>query len=379
MTDLIRTSAERQKRILVTIGTSAVALIATVATVLAASKPFGDDHRAVVSVAIDTPYVGQGVVPGTPVIMHGVRVGQVDDVDSLSAGGVRLRVDLQSKPVIGLTDNVGIDFRPANYFGVTGVNLIPADGGQPLRDGTQIRVTPKGNFALQALLYRLGELSDQVVTPQLIDVVERATRYTDAMTPFLETMIIVSTSVTNVQTVSTEKLLRNTTGINAAFPGFLDALIGTGDLYLHADIGVGFDSEKDLRNNEFLPYYTEQQVKYYNEAREKLRTNPDEFVKGRLKEWLKGAETDLFSAMGRLLSTHVNDLFPVVDQMRVLVDTVPALVPAGDVEYTLRELRTRLERMYEGSGEQRALQVRLILDELPGVAVPMGLVLGAAQ
>ena len=33
------------------------------------------------------------------------------------------------------------------------------------------------------------------------------------------------------------------------------------------------------------------------------------------------------------------------------------------------ELRSRLERMYAGSGDQHALQVRVILDQLPGVSV----------
>ena len=38
-----------------------------------------------------------------------------------------------------------IDFRPVNYFGVTGINLIPGAGGQRLRDGTQINTVPEGN------------------------------------------------------------------------------------------------------------------------------------------------------------------------------------------------------------------------------------------
>ncbi|CDO30828.1 MlaD family protein [Mycolicibacterium porcinum] len=379
MTALLRMSEQRQTRILRRVGATIVALVAVIAIVYITVDPFGDEPESVTSIAIDTPYVGQGVAGGTPVIMHGVKVGHVDRVDSMPAGGVRLFVDLQPKPTARLTDSVNIDFRPANYFGVTGINLIPTEGGEALRSGAHISVRPKGNFALQALLYRLGELSDHVVTPQLIDVIERATRYTDAMTPLLETMIMVSTSVTNVQSVSTEQLLRNTTGINVAFPSFLDAMISTGDLYLHADIGIGFDPDRDLKNNEFVPAYNEQQMSYYNAAREQLHKNPDAFVKGRFKEWLKGAETDLFSAVGRLLSTHTNDLFPVVDEIRVMADVVPALIPAGDIEYTLRELRTRLERMYQGSSEQRALQVRLILDQLPGVAAPMGLALGAAE
>src|ERR1700694_3028346 len=208
MTSLLRKSDESETRILTRIGGAVVLVMTVLIAVGFAVNPFGRTPKNVLSVAIDTPYVGQGVVSGTPLIMHGVKVGEVTAVSSLPTGQVRLNTQLQSASTTGLTDAMGIDFRPANYFGVTGINLIPAAGGLPLRSGTQISVTPKGNFALQALLYRLGELSNQVVTPQLISVVERATRYMDALNPLLETMIIVSTTVTNVQKVSTAQLLR---------------------------------------------------------------------------------------------------------------------------------------------------------------------------
>jgi len=40
------------------------------------------------------------------------------------------------------------------------------------------------------------------------------------------------------------------------------------------------------------------------------------------------------------------------------------------------ELRTRFEKMYQGTPEQRALQVRIVLDSLPGVAAPIAAVGG---
>jgi hypothetical protein len=38
----------------------------------------------------------------------------------------------------------------------------------------------------------------------------------------------------------------------------------------------------------------------------------------------------------------------------------------------LAELRSRFEKMYAGTPEQRALRVRIVLDSLPGVAAPLG-------
>jgi hypothetical protein len=380
MTALLRGSDADQTRTLSRIGAGVAVFLAVAVVVYLVADPFGGTPKNVISVALETPYVGQGVAAGTPLIIHGVKVGEVTTLASAPGGGVRLNADLQSGSTTGLTDAMGIDFRPANYFGVTGINLIPADGGRPLRNGTDISLTPKGNFALQALLYRLGELSNQVITQRLINVVERATRYTDALNPLLETMIIVSTTATNVQTVSTAQLLRNATGTSVALPGFIDAMVDTGDHYLKTKIGVkgSFNAEEDLKSNPYVSTYDEAQRAYYDSARKMFESDPDKVTYGRYKEWLVGAETDLFSKVGKLLSSHVYELFPVVEEIRVMSDVVPRLVSPVDIGDTLRELRTRLEHMYAGSGDQRALQVRVILDALPGQAGPLQLALGAA-
>ena len=90
---------------------------------------------------------------------------------------------------------MGIDFRPANYFGVTGINVLPGEGGQPLHDASLIKATPSGNFTLQALLSRANAISHTVLTPKVIDVIDRATRYTDGLEPLLETILIMSDSL----------------------------------------------------------------------------------------------------------------------------------------------------------------------------------------
>jgi hypothetical protein len=378
MTTLLRVNDQQHKRILSLIGAGFVAvLLVAVLLYITAINPSETPAKHTISVAIETPYVGQGVDNGTAVILHGVEVGQVKKVSKLGGDRVRLDVELQAKPTRGLTDALGIDFRPANYFGVTGINLIPADRGQVLKNGASIAVTPSGNFTLQTMLYRLGELSQQVITPKLVSVIDRATRFTDGLNPLFETMIQVSTTVTDVQKVSTEQLLRNATGITVGLPPVLDATISTAENYLRTNQGVGFDPVKDRANNPYLSDYDELTRNYYDEASHTLATDPDKFVYGRLNEFLVGAEFDLFSKVGILLSSHTYDLFPVLDQVRVMADVVPRLVSPTDLGAKLGELRSRLERMYAGSGDQRALQVRIVLDQLPGVAAPMGLMLGA--
>jgi hypothetical protein len=379
MTSLLRASEESETRTLTRIGGLLVVALVIAGGVNIGVKPFRHQSGGIVSVAIDAPYVGQGVINGTPLIMHGVKVGEVTAISSRPGGGVKLNTELQAGPATGLTDTTGIDFRPANYFGVTGINLIPGDGGRPLKNGAQITVSPKGNFTLQAMLYRLGELSNSVVTPSLVSVIDRATRYTDALNPLFETMVIAGTSLTKVQTVSTQQLLRNATGVSVAFPGYVDALVQTGNYFVHSKLGIGFNADEDYKNNPYTGDYDKAMLDQYNAAIRQLEAHPNDFVFGRVKDSLKAAETDLFTRIGDIESSHIYDLFPVVEELRVITDVVPRLVNPTDIGETLRELRSRLEHMYAGSGDQRALQVRIVLDALPGVAAPLGLSMGAAQ
>lgn len=377
---LLNTSAESETRTLTRVGIIAAVLILIVTLLYLLIDPSGRRPRNVISVAIDTPYVGQGVAVGTPLIMHGAKVGQVVSVSNISGGGVRLNTDLQQGPTRGLTDAMGIDYRPSNYFGVTGINLIPAPSGSPLKNGMRISITPKGNFSLQALLYRLGELSNGVFNERLIRVIERGTRYVDGLTPLLETVLIVGNSVAKVQTVSTERLLRNTTGLSVAFPGFIDALISTGNDFLHTAF-VDPDAEKFKNTWKYYPVIGDEARRHYEDF---VRLSQENITSNAYfdKHWIPlfdTARTDLFSRLGYLEGSHVNDLFPVLESIRGLAGAVPTIVSPESFAYTLTELRRRFEHMYEGSGDQRALPVRIILDRLPGVAAPLGLPVGGSS
>jgi hypothetical protein len=328
----------------------AVVLCCVLAAGLYVVNPFGVGAGDRISVTIDTPYAVQGVAKGTPVVMHGVEVGKVAAVTSLPGGAVRVDTDLQKTPVTGLTDTLQIDFRPANYFGVTGINLSPGAGGQALRDGIRINTVPKGNFTLQALLSRLGQISTGVITPQLIDVIDRATRYTDALDPLIETVLIAANAVAKVQTVPTARLLANTTGLSVVFPPLLNATTDVADdiarndaNYLHR--GLGDDNEKEWRA---------------------VTITVEAVVNG------------LFGSIGRLEGSHVADLLPLINGLKPIVDAVPPLVRPVGVGDMLIELRSRFEKLYAGTPEQRAVQVRIVLDSLPGVAAPLG-VLGVAR
>jgi len=365
---MLRGSEESQDRALTLIG-AAVLLCVVLAVLVAVLNPFRGRSADRMSVAIETPYIGQGVQPGTAVVMHGVEVGQITDVAPTPGGGVRLVTNLQKRPVAGLTDAMSIDFRPINYFGVPGVNILPSPDGKPLRDGSQITVVPKGNFTLPELLYQLGAVSDAALTPQLINVVDRVTRYTDGLNPLFETLLTATTAVADVQTVSTAHLLTNTTSSIAAFPAFAQALIDGGAR--HADLDyyperVSAPPPPETTGPKIAPPYVDQvSVKDYADESQ-------DYIDNVLRKYLEIVSGGLFAAVGKLESSHVDDLLPQIDGIKALTDTVPPLLRPDDLAQTLGELRSRFERLYAGNGEQRALQVRILLDSLPGVAAPLG-------
>jgi hypothetical protein len=351
-------SAEAEARRLTAIGV-AVLLTFTAVCLFVVLDPFGRHPTNRLAVVMDMPYVGQGVAIGTPLMMHGVTVGKVTAVSSLPTGEVRLNADVESAPTAGLSDTLGVDFRPANYFGVTGINLVPGKGGQPLRNGGQISTVPNGNFTLQALLSRMGEITGGVVTPQLVDVIKRATRYTDGLNPLIESMLTAANSVTKVQTVSTTQLMRNATGISVAFPSFVDAATAA---------GYGFN-----QGSGFVTFNVSGKAALPGQplVAEPGKPHTEEYWQTRSKATLDLIANSFFGSLGKLLSSHTSDLLPVTNVIKTLTDTVPGLVTPVGLADTMVELRTRFEKLYSGSPEQRALQVHIVLDQIPGVQAPI--------
>lgn len=342
---LLRGSAESQARTLTIVGLAVVAISAAVA-VLFAVDPFSGRARGTIDIAIDTPFIVQGVVAGTAVMMHGVQIGTVTAVSSSPEGGAHLDASLTQSAVAGLTDAMSIDFRPANYFGVTGINVTPGDGGNALRNGARFSTVPTGDNTLQTLLTRLGKLSTDVVTSQLIAVIDRATRYSDELLPFIEASLTAANTLAEVQNTPTAHLLNNTTGVLVAFPSVLDQMTNLGDEISHANgnwlhQGIG-DLTEDQWVNEQLPTF-------------------------------ELSATKLFGSVGTLEGAHVRELLPLVNGVKSLTDVVPTLVRPQGFAQMMVELRTRFEQMYGGTPDQPALPVRIILDELPGIAAPLGI------
>ena len=338
---------------------------------LGVARPFSrwtDDPDAFVSVVINTPYVGQGVEKGTPVVLHGVSVGQVTAVSSTASGGVRLDTELQVQPTRGLTDAMSIDFRPINYFGVPGVNVTPNAGGRVLHDGADLSLTPTGNFTLSELLNQMGSVSASSLTPQLISVIDRATRYADGLNPAVESAVTMARAVDAVQTVPADVLLTNLASAVAAFPPFADSVLTVGTRLIKFDYYPGRVIDESAAAS--VPKL---QSPYLEAARvPDLGDFSEDYYQKQFLVTLDVVQNGLFGAVGKLLSSHVDDLTPLILGITAITDTGPVLLRPQDVAQKLAELRSRFERLYAGNGQQRAVSVRILLDSLPGVAAPLG-------
>jgi hypothetical protein len=370
---MLRGSSKYQERVLAIAGTVVLLCIALV-VVLIVANPFGTRPVDQFSIAIDTPYVGQGIAVGTAVVLHGVKVGHVTGVTNTAGGGVRLSTDLERQPLQGLTDTMNIDYRPINYFGVPGINLVPHSGGQELRDSSELSIVPKGNFTLSELLSQLGGVSEASLTPALIKVIDRVTRYTDGLNPLFETAVTVTQAAADVQTVPTEQLLANTSSIAAAFPDFTDAAI---------------EASTRLPDFTYYPGHTSPPASttvakihfpYLEDARTpNFADETQDYFQSTYMTFLNIAEYGLFANVGKLLYSHVDDLFPLISGIKALTDVTPPLLRPADIAQKLAELRSRFEKLYAGNGDQRAISVRIQLDSLPAVAAPLGIALGGQQ
>jgi hypothetical protein len=370
---MLRGSSQRQDRVLMSVGAVTLLCVVLVVTLIVAN-PFHGRPKDALSVAITTPYVGQGVEVGTAVVLHGVKVGRVVNVANTPGGGVQLDTELQKEPTQGLTDAMDMDFRPINYFGVPGINVIPKPGGQALRDGTDINLVPTGNFTLSELLNQLGNVSEASLTPQLISVIDRVTRYTDGLNPLFETAVTTSRAVQAVQTVPTEELLTKLSTAVATFPEFSDQAVIFPTRVIKFDYYPGQVRGPAAASSPKLqqPYMVDRTVPSMGDI-------SDEFFKTHWITTLDVIQNGLFAAIGKLVSSHVDDLFPLISGLKAITDTGPVLLRPEDVAEKLAELRSRFEKLYAGNGDQHAISVRILLDSLPGVAAPLGVVTEGAS
>lgn len=328
MSDLLAGSDRRQRRIMVLAGvlTVCVALACLLVVVRKPTSVAADTIR----ITVRTTYLGPGVRPDTQVLLRGVEVGRVESVRPRAAGGIDMAIRLRRSGIAGLTDTFDFDYRPQNYFGVTGVHLMPGLGGEPLSDGTRLTRTPRGDHTMSALLRRAGQLAGGTHTGELVEVVRRVADYTTALAPLLEAGILVTGLLAETQRGTPVELLDRLHAINGPLPDFVDHAIS---------------AETALRQ---IP---------------SARAVLDDFAP--MDVTMQLIATGFFGPVGALLGSHATDFTPLTEIVRTLSDVVTATLRKARAAVPLDTVLSGIDSAYTGPDGDKSLKLRIAVQALP--------------
>ncbi|MCR5978393.1 MCE family protein [Gordonia jinghuaiqii] len=337
--DFIRGDLGRQLRTLTLVGVSTIAVLALVVGITSmvysrTSAPDGTQLRVVV------PALGPGIKPGSKVLLNGAEIGQVTEVATPGAGTVNLDLDLDPSMNSVLTDSLDLDFRPENYFGITAVNIVPRDGGLPLRTGTVLHRDSSPDFTMSTMLEQGSLVVDGTLTRDVIASLDKVMRYATGLAPLIRSGVIVADTVARTQRHMPTVLMRRANALLEEFPTFTRSV---------------FDS---------LYVMTESP---YNMLPDGSRGVPEQFH-DLTNAGLTLASSDLFGLAGSLLASHGSELTPLTTSVKYLTDPLPQAIGGVASMEKLMDAIDGLDSAFTGSRQQKVLQLRVVLGGLPAMS-----------
>nr|WP_232541858.1 MlaD family protein [Nocardia bovistercoris] len=287
-----------------------------------------------------TERIGAGVETGTDVRVDGVRVGAVAAITVDARGHQRIELGLDGSEVADLTDALGVDYAPSNLFGITALQLRSGAGGAPLRRDTVIDLTSDStrvrDATLSTLLHSTGQLTDEVLTPALTDLLDRTARDLDAFMPLLEAIAVTARAVSETRQAPTSVLLDRFGAALAGMPPMLTG--GMGVLY-------------SVYTNDYFE-------------------DPEQLI--RYRDTFSAVQTQLLPSVTRLLGTAGSQFATSLPVLTVLFDAIASSVGTPERSFQeLGELLDRLDAAFRDTPTGPALAVRAELDLAPGLAIPL--------
>ncbi|MFE6925811.1 MlaD family protein [Nocardia sp. NPDC057663] len=299
-----------------------------------------------IGVVLIVGHVGDGIGPGTDVRLDGVRVGSVSGIDFAAQGRRQIELSLARSELFGLTSALSIDYVPGNLFGISALELHPDAGGAILADGSTVDLTAGQadrvrDATLASLLSYTGDLTEEVLTPQLTQLLHTFSRDLVAFTPLLQAIGTTARSYTETAQLPPSVLFDRYGRALAGVPPML-----TGGLtVLHASYNNGY-----LAEQEHLDKFAYMWPSIQNE--------------------LLPAVTALFGTA----QPYFGGLLPIVT---MVLDRVSRSVsdPAGSAAQST-ELMDRLDRAFRDGPNGPVLDARVELDLVPGLAAPLSEMVG---
>ncbi|MGB3602244.1 MlaD family protein [Gordonia sp. (in: high G+C Gram-positive bacteria)] len=340
--DFVRGSGINQNRTLVVAGIATVVVVVLVAITTALIYPKATAQSGT-KVHLVLPNVGPGLQKKSKVLLRGAEVGVVTDVDSNDPYSVHVDIALDESAAASLTDSFDVDFRPANYFGTTAVNLISKTGGGAIRDGQTINRDSAPDFTMSTMIEHGSIVVDGSLTRDVISSLNKVTDYATGLAPLIETMIVVSDNVSRTQKHLPSVLMSRLNDLTAVFPKANVETLGA----LNAITNSSFNR---------MPDGSRGVDKAYHDL---------------MNRSLTVASDGLFGAIGVLLGSHAAELTPVVTAVKYLSDEVPGVMGDASNMTKLQEAIEGLKRSFKGPKGQQTLQLRILLDSVPGIAQSM--------
>ena len=294
-----------------------------------------------IQVSLLTDSVGAGVGPGTDVRLDGVRVGSVASVAATGPGRQKIGLDLSETQLFGLTDALTVDYAPGNLFGITALQLNSASGGTPVQDGSIVDLSGPAtdrvrDATLSALLESTGQLTDQVLTPELTGLLRTISHDIGAFTPLFQAIGTTARSFTETQQVPVPFLLDQYGSALAGVPALLD---GAAEL-LYSDL-----TNQQLQTQEDLDRFSA--------------------MFGRVQDPLLPVATDILYTAQRHFGGLMPVITPVLDRLAGSVGTPQR--SAGE----LTELLTRLGNSFHDSPTGPVVDAHVDLTGVPALAAPL--------
>lgn len=340
--DFVRGTSGRQDRVLNMTGLVVIGVICAIVVTAGWIYPRHSTTEGL-HIRIEVPFVGPGVATGTAVILRGADVGEVTGLQRNGTGPVELDLMLKSDRVSGITNTFDIDFRPKNYFGSTAVNMVARPGGTGLVAGETLTRMPTGDFTMSTMLEKSSLTVDGTLTSSMISSLDKVIRYTDGLTPLIETGIIVADRVAKTQQALPSELLGRFNDILETLPGFTGQAIETLTYVYNSSFNKRADGTVGV-NDSFM----------------------DETDQG-----LTLAAGKLFGQAGALLKSHGTELTPLTQIVAQIAGTLPVVLEGGTTAEDLRTILDRYDSAFTDTGDGRTLKLRIVLDNLPSLATPL--------
>ncbi len=330
---------ESQARLMRRVGCAFVIALVVVILAVVFLRPIltrDDPNRLVFSV--QTPRLGIGVTTGTPVILNGVRVGEVSSIGSAPSGDAQMTLNVDRHSVAGMRKDFTFDFRPQNYFGVSAVNISGPGTGGPLLTGHDVVVAgAAADYTMGMMIENGSEFVSGSLQAPLVDSIKRTLAYSAALQPLIHTGVVVADSVQRTQRALPTPLVEKYNTIATALLPFADGVV---------------DSGQSLYASQMRPAGRDVRLRY--------------------AAALKAIADQFFTLVGGLLKSNEGNLSSTVQIVQDVASVLPAIGQNALTPMTLRTLVERLDGAFAQSpGGGRTLRVRVELDSLPVLQTPI--------